>query len=95
MVSHTKLALATKELMHVRRLFTSSSSAANSTSKNTMSPSVRILISLVIVVFLVLVSVKGGSTASEFMAATAYFSHGNAIDEVLKNIVEFAVMITS
>ncbi len=71
MVSHTRLILATNELTHVLMLPTSSSLHLNVTSKKTKFPNDRKFISLTIEVFLVFVSVNGGSTSIEFLAALA------------------------
>jgi hypothetical protein len=80
MVSHTRLMLATNELMHVLMLPTSSSLDLKVTSKYTSFPTCLVTISLVILVFLVLVSEKGGSTSIALREASAYFKLGNGID---------------
>jgi hypothetical protein len=70
-VSHTKLIFATNELTHVLMLPTSSSLELNVTSKNTIFPSCLTCMLLVMLVFLVLVSEKGGSTSMDLRAASA------------------------
>ena len=72
MVSHTRLKLATNEETHVLMLPTSPSLQWNSTSRYVIDDSDCLsAIFLTIDVFLFLVSVKAGSTAIEFKAASA------------------------
>ena len=73
--------------MHVLKLLTSSSLAVNVMSRYTTPLSVYLIaMSLVIDVFLLLVSENAGSTPIEFMAASAYFCEGKAIEVDLKDI---------
>ena len=73
-VSQIRVMFNTKDDIAVLRLLTSSSEDENLICNMCilLSPSFVILISLYIVVFFVLVSENGGSTATEFMAASAY-----------------------
>ena len=71
MVSHIRLRFATNELTHVLMLPTSSSLHLNTTSRYTITPEFLTFISLTMLVFLVLVSVKGGSTSIDRRAAYA------------------------
>ena len=70
-VSHIRLRFATKELTHVLMLPISSSLHLKTTSRYTMAPELLTFISLTMVVFLFLVSVKGGSTSIDRRAASA------------------------
>jgi hypothetical protein len=64
--------------MHVLMLFTSSSLHENFISKYASPFYSETCISRVIDVFLVLVSLKAGSTPTEFIAASAYLVEGKA-----------------